>query len=186
MLFRTFSPRLEDIDTFQCSSDSFSHWPNISGCVQSCQNYILMYHCSPIAGRGEGPENLSRIGPIVICLFRTFSPHLKNNNTSKCSSDSFAHTLRYVVNVENCRNYIEMYQCPPIAGKRSLIALTFAGLRISEWNISNLRQGKLFAVFSRPGQNQGLLYKHCCHSVIHWLSPSLWRYIFMGQPCQIC
>ena len=51
MLFRTFSPRLEDIDTFQCSSDSFPHWPHISGCVQNCQNYISMYRCSPIAGR---------------------------------------------------------------------------------------------------------------------------------------
>ena len=51
MLFRTFSPRLEDIDTFQCSSDSFLHWPHISGCVQNCQNYISMYHCSQIAGR---------------------------------------------------------------------------------------------------------------------------------------
>ena len=46
MLFRTFSPRLEDIDT--CSSDSF---PHISGCVQKCQNYISMYCCSPIVGR---------------------------------------------------------------------------------------------------------------------------------------
>ena len=51
MLFRTFYPRLEDIDTFQCNSDSFPHWPHISGFVQNCQNYISMYHCSPIAGR---------------------------------------------------------------------------------------------------------------------------------------
>ena len=69
--------------------------------------------------RGEGPENLSQICPIVMCLFRTFSPRLENNDTSKCSSDSFAHTLRYVINVKNCQNYIEMYQCPPIPGKRS-------------------------------------------------------------------
>ena len=27
---------------------------------------------------------------------------LENNDTLKCSSGSFAHTLRYVVNVENC------------------------------------------------------------------------------------
>ena len=39
-------------------------------------------------------------------IFRTFSPQLENNNTLKCSSDSFAHTLRYVVNTENCQNYI--------------------------------------------------------------------------------
>ena len=121
MLFWTFSPLGEDNDTFQCSSDSFPHRPHISGCVQNCQNYISMYHCSPIVLQlqGESPGNLSRICPIVMCLFRTFSLQLENNDTSKCSSDSFAHTLRYVVNVENCQNYIEMYQCPPIAGRRS-------------------------------------------------------------------
>ena len=51
MLFRTFSPQLEDLDTFQCSFNSFPHGPHISGCVQNCQNYISMYRCSPIAGR---------------------------------------------------------------------------------------------------------------------------------------
>ena len=102
MLFRIFYPGLEDIDTFQCSSDSFPHWPHISGCVQIWQNYISMSHCSPM--RGECPENLSRICPIVMCLFRTFSPQLENIDTTKCGSDSFAHTQRYVVNVENCQN----------------------------------------------------------------------------------
>ena len=48
---------------------------------------------------GEGPENLSRICPTVMCLFRTFSPQLENNDTSQFCSGSFAHTLRYVVNV---------------------------------------------------------------------------------------
>ena len=48
MLFRTFSPRLDDNDTFQYSSDSFQNLPYISGCVQNCQNYISMYCCSPI------------------------------------------------------------------------------------------------------------------------------------------
>ena len=67
--------------------------------------------------QGEGPENLSQIRPIVMRLFMTFSPRLENNGTSKCSSESFAHTLRYAVNVENCQNYIEIYQCPPIAGR---------------------------------------------------------------------
>ena len=43
--------------------------------------------------RGEGPENISWICPIVMCLFRTLSPLLENNDTSKCSSDSFAHTV---------------------------------------------------------------------------------------------
>ena len=85
--------------------------------------------------RGEGPENLSRICPIVMCFFRTSSPQLENNDTSKCSSDSFAHTLRYVINVENCQNYIKMYQYPPIVGRRSLKAEKFGGLRISECSI---------------------------------------------------
>ena len=40
-------------------------------------------------------------------------------DTSKCNSENFAHSLSYVVNVENCHNFIEMYQCPPIAGRRS-------------------------------------------------------------------
>ena len=87
---------------------------------------------SPIAGRRSWKcvPNLS----IIICLFRTFSPRLEDNDISKCSSDSFVHTLRYVVNVENCQNYLEMFQCPPIAGRRSKIALKFVGLRISECN----------------------------------------------------
>ena len=68
---------------------------------------------------GEGPVKTHYYGTDLGQIFRTFSPQLENNDTLKCSSDSFAHTLRYVNNVENCRNYIEMYQCPPIAGRRS-------------------------------------------------------------------
>ena len=102
-----------------------------------CKTVRTTFQCIVVLQlRGEGPENLSRICPIVMCLFRTFSPRLENNDTSKFSSDSFAHTLRYVVNVENCRNYIAMYQCPPIAGRRSKIALKFGGLRISECSIT--------------------------------------------------
>ena len=117
MLFRTFSPGLEDFDTFQCSSNSFPHWPHISivcKTVRTTLKCIVVFQL-----QGVGPENLSWIRPIVMCLFMTFFPWLENNNTSKCSSDSFAHTLRYVVNVENCQNYIDMYQCPPFAGRRS-------------------------------------------------------------------
>ena len=43
--------------------------------------------------RGEGPEKAHNYGT-----------DLENNNTFKSSSDSFAHTLRYVVNVENFQN----------------------------------------------------------------------------------
>ena len=60
-LFRTFSAQLENNDIFQCSSDSFSHWPHISGCVQNCKNYISMYCCSTIAERRslKSVQNLS-------------------------------------------------------------------------------------------------------------------------------
>ena len=85
-----------------------------------CKTVRTTMKCTDVLQlQGEGPENLSQICPIVMCLFRIFSPGLENNYASKCSSDSFAQTLRYVVNVENCQNYIEMYQCPPIPGKRS-------------------------------------------------------------------
>ena len=83
-----------------------------------CKTVRTTFQCIVVIPlQGEGPENPSRICPIVMCLFMTFSLRLKNNDTSKCSSDSFAHTVRYVVNVENCQNYIEKYQCPPIAGE---------------------------------------------------------------------
>ena len=86
--------------------------------------------------RGEGPEKAHNYGTDLGQICKTFSPQLENNKTLKFSSDSFAHTLRYMVNVENCQNYIEMYQCPPIAGRRYKIALKFGGLRILECNIS--------------------------------------------------
>ena len=85
--------------------------------------------------RGEGPEKAHNYGTDSGKIFRTFSPQLENNDTVRYSSDSFAHTLRYVVNVENCQNYIEMYQYPPITGIRSWIALKLGGLRISRCNI---------------------------------------------------
>ena len=51
-------------------SDSFPHWPHTSGCAQSCQKYILMYRCSPIAGRrsGKSVPNLSH-SYVDICFF---------------------------------------------------------------------------------------------------------------------
>ena len=85
-----------------------------------CKTVRTTFQCIIVLQlRGEGPENLSKICPIVMCLFRTFSLGFENNDTLKCSSDSLAHTLRYVVNVENCQNYIEMYHGPPIARRRS-------------------------------------------------------------------
>ena len=37
--------------------------------------------------------------------------------------------------MENCLNYILMFYCPPIAGRRSQIALNCCALRTSEWLI---------------------------------------------------
>ena len=73
MQFRTFSPQLEDNDTLKCSSDSFPHWPHISGCVQNCQNYISMYHCSPIAERRswKSVPNLSHIYVLMLYFLQT-------------------------------------------------------------------------------------------------------------------
>ena len=89
-----------------------------------------------LQSRGEGPEKEHNYGTDSWQIFRTFSLQLGDSDTLKCSSGGFAHTLRYIVNVENCRNYIDMYQCPPIAVRRSLKALKFGGLRISECKIS--------------------------------------------------
>ena len=117
MLFRTFSPRLGDIGTFQCSSDSFQHLPHYSGVCKTPRTtfwYIII-----LQSRGEGHEKAYNYGTDSEQIFRTFSPQLENNDTLKCSSDSFAHTLRYVVNVENCQNYIGISHYPPILGRRS-------------------------------------------------------------------
>ena len=85
-----------------------------------CKTVRTTFWCIIVLqSRGEGPEKAHNYGTDLGQIFRTFSPQLENNDTLKCSSDSFAHTLRYVVNVENCQNYIEMYQWPPIAGRRS-------------------------------------------------------------------
>ena len=95
-------PSLRDwrtINTFQCSSDSFPHWPRISVCVQNCQNYIVLQ------SGAEGHEKAYDYGTDLGQSFRTFSPQLENNDAMKCSFDSFAHTLRYVVNVETWWNY---------------------------------------------------------------------------------
>ena len=45
------SPAIEDNDTLKCTSDNFPRWPNISGFMENCQNYISIYICSQIAGR---------------------------------------------------------------------------------------------------------------------------------------
>ena len=60
MLFRTFSPRLEDIDTFQCSSDNF----NIDDISQGvCKTVRTSFYCIIVLqSRGEGPEKAHNYG----------------------------------------------------------------------------------------------------------------------------
>ena len=49
----------------------------------------------------------------------TVSPRLEVNKPSKCSSHNFPHTTYISPFVENCQNYIGMYRCSPIVGRRS-------------------------------------------------------------------
>ena len=85
-----------------------------------CKTVRTTFQCIIILQlQGEGPEKAHNYGTDLGQIFRTFSPRLENNDTLKCSYDSFAHTLRYLVIGENCQNYIEMYHRPPIAGRRS-------------------------------------------------------------------
>ena len=49
--FYDFSPRLENKDTVQISSDSFPRLVTYILCVENCRNYILMHSCLPSAGR---------------------------------------------------------------------------------------------------------------------------------------
>ena len=88
ILFRTFSPRLEDNDTLNCSFDNLPYWPYISGFLQKCQNYVLMNHCSPIEGKRswKSVQNLS----LFLLILQVISPRLKNTDTLKCSSNNLA------------------------------------------------------------------------------------------------
>ena len=55
-----------------------------------------------------------------ICIHsRTVSPRLEDNYASKCSSENFSFTIYRSSCTENYQNYIAMYRCSPIAGKRS-------------------------------------------------------------------
>ena len=72
--------------------------------MENCQNYIAMYHWSPIAGRRSSnvEKTMGQICPIVFLDFVTFSLGLENNKTSKCGSESFPRTVTYILCVENC------------------------------------------------------------------------------------
>ena len=56
-----------------------------------------------------------------------------------------------------------------------------AFLDIGAWNISTC---PLYYTFSRPGQSQGLLYKHLSHSLIHELTDS-GRFCWMDGFCPL-
>ena len=95
MLFRTFSQRLEDINAVL----TVFHIDHISQGV--CKTGRTTFWCIiVIQSRGEGHEKANNYGTDLEQIFRTFSPQLENNNRLKCHSDSFAHTLRYVINVK--------------------------------------------------------------------------------------
>ena len=65
-----------------------------------CKTVSTTFWCNIVLqSQGEGHEKAHTYGTDSGQIFRTFSPQLENNNTLKCSSYSFAHTLRYVVNV---------------------------------------------------------------------------------------
>ena len=74
--------------------------------MENCQNYIAMYHWSPIAGRRssnvEEEKTMEKICPIVFLDFVTFALGLENKKTSKCGSESFPHTVTYILCVKNC------------------------------------------------------------------------------------
>ena len=123
MLFRTFSQRLEDIDTFQCSFNSFPHWPYISGCVQNWQNYILIYRCSP---RGGGPLVISHKCRLICWLILAPRPPMyflhksfpgTTDDTSHCGKFHGSICLiSWLPKTDLC----ETTGCnPPLAGRRS-------------------------------------------------------------------
>ena len=77
-------------------------------------------------------ESREQICPIVVHLFRTFSPGLEKNNTLKCWSGIFPLTLYYMVMLENCRNTISVHSFSPIQGTNFFFLLKFHEARISE------------------------------------------------------
>ena len=67
-----------------------------------CKTVRTTFQCIVVVQLlGEGPEKAHNNWTELGQIFRIFSPRLENNDTLKCSSANFAHTLRYVVNVEN-------------------------------------------------------------------------------------
>ena len=77
-------------------------------------NFFFYYYLLLFSNRGEKVLKSSKI------LVRRFNllPPLENNDTLKCSLDSFPLRLTYVLFMENGRNFISLYRCSQIAGRR--------------------------------------------------------------------
>ena len=78
--------------------------------------------------------------PMVFLLFRTLSSGLENNDTWKCISDNFLTMLNYVLLLENCWNFISLYQCSQIPRTKLIFMFQFNVARISVCDISNLKK----------------------------------------------
>ena len=87
-------------------------------------NVLLFSNCG---------EKVLKICPESVPLLCAFS------GPSPCDWRTMIHqnvvlTLRYVVNVVNCKNYIEMYQCPPIPGRVQRIYNVNTNVRLTDSN----------------------------------------------------
>ena len=131
--FETVSTGLGDNYASKWGFDSFPHTKYMSQCVKNSQNHTLMLRFSPISGRRF--EKQGKLWDKVFLAFQTFSLGLEKNKASKCSSESFPHTVTYILCVENCQNHILTHSCFPIPGRPFQNVRKLHGLRISEWNI---------------------------------------------------
>ena len=85
-----------------------------------CKIVRTTFQCIVVLqSQGEGPEKAHNYGTDWGQILRTFSLRFENNDTLKCSSDSFAYTLRYWSMWKTVRTTL-MYHCSPIAGKKVL------------------------------------------------------------------
>ena len=70
-----------------------------------CKTVGTTFQCIVVLKlEGEGPEKAHNYGTDLGQIFMTLSPRLEKNGTLQCSSDSFVHILRYVINVEIWQN----------------------------------------------------------------------------------
>ena len=108
-----------------------------------------------------------------ICIrSRTVSPLLEDNYPSKCSFNSFPYTKYMSPCLENCQNYIAMYCCPLIAGRRS-------------WKVAKLGTNlyhscpSILDLFTRLENNDTLQYSSDKF-------PCMVTYILCMENCQNC